>query len=199
MKIIGILFSLYLAILAPAAFGQTTINLFDPVAITLSPTTNPFTFGTKTVYLSCSAGATATVSGLDGGNLIVDNDLTLNNTTICPLPDGCFDGTINDPTAHLGEPVENSYNSVSPIDITSSLISGNNAYNFNLVDRGVVYGSSAIQLTTSCAVVYPVCHKNSRPASVGQFQTLYVGSLKAVNAHIQYHSGDYAGPCEVGD
>ena len=195
MKIRALFLILCGTIFASAAIAQTTTTqLFGPTAITRSPAdaeTNPFTFGTDQVFLTCPAGATATLSGPNGGNLIVDNDLLLNGTTVCPFPDGCFNGTFNDPAANLGQPVENSYNGIAPIDISSSLTEGLNV--FTLVDRGYTYGSSAIELTTTCTVGYPVCHSSGRGRT--KFKTIYVDSQNAVDAHVRNHEGDHAGPC----
>ena len=195
MKIRTLFFVLGLSILASASQAQTTTSLFGPTAITQSPdgtdNEHPFTFGTDVIFLTCPAGATATLSGPGGGDLITDNDLLVNGTTVCPFPDGCFDGTISDPLLNLGQPAETAYNGVAPIDISSSLVEGLNV--FRLVDRGYTYASSAIDLTTTCTVGYPVCHSSGQGRS--KFKTLVVGSLNAVAAHVRNHAGDHAGAC----
>jgi len=186
---------------AQIGFAQTTINLFDPVAITASePSQPPYdfntatAFGTTEIYLYCPTGATATLSGANGGGFIADNFLTVNGTNICPGgPEGsCFSAVTADPRQHLGEPVETSYSPVAPINISSLLTEGNSLYTFNLMDYGYSLGSSEINLTTTCTQVYPVCHRNN--GRTGQ-KTIYVDSLDAVSAHVRH--GDTAGVCST--
>lgn len=188
---------LFVGLLTVSAFGQTTIDLFDPVRITASPggasDDNPFTFLTSTVYLTCPADATATVSGNDGGLLIADNFLRLNGTNICPAGGSCFATTLNDPMQHLGEPAEVSYVGIGPIDISSMLTQGNARYTFTLIDAGYTYASNSIDLNTTCTRTFPVCHRNNGRGKPGQTKTLYVGSQEAVEAHMRH--GDTPGPC----
>jgi hypothetical protein len=186
-------------VMTTISFAQTTINLFDPVAITASePSQPPYDFntatpfGTTSIYLSCPTGATATLSGANGGGFIADNFLTVNGTNICPGgPQGnCFSAVTADPRQNLGQPVETSYSPVMPIDISSLLTEGNSLYTFNLMDYGYALGSSEINLTTTCTQVYPVCHRNNGRRGL---ITIYVDSLDAVAAHVRH--GDTAGVC----
>lgn len=163
------------------------INLFQPVPVTTSPG-GTFTFGTTQIYLSCPMNPTGYITGPGGGDLIVDNYLTVNGMNVCPNGGSCFSDASSLDT---GGPIENTFSGVAPIDISSLLISGNNLYTFNLIDEGVIYGSSEINLATSCTQVYPVCHKDSGKKMQ---KTIYVGSLNAVNAHVTQHD-DTPGPC----
>ena len=182
--------------ITPAVFAQTTIKLFDPVPITVSPfgggPEGVFNFATKQVYLSCAVGSVATLTGPNSGNLIVDDYLLVNGDNVCPNGLGCFNGTIGDPLAFAGQGAELGYNSVAPIDITGNLSSGNRLYTFTLVDIVYSYASTEINLSTSCAQVYPVCHHDSGKKGM---KTIYVDSLNAVNAHLTNHAGDTEGPC----
>jgi len=198
MKIRMMLMMFCVLAMTPMVFAQTTINLFDPVDVTLSPAgtsaANPFTFGETSLFLSCPVGATATLSGPDAGNLIVDNFLTVNGTNVCPDdPNNPFNGSCfsNNFSLNTGGQIEDTFSGVAPIDISSLLITGNNLFTFNLVDAGLIFGSTEINLTTTCSQVYPVCHRNN--GKKGQ-KTIFVGSQNAVNAHVTNH-GDTVGPC----
>jgi hypothetical protein len=195
--------------ITPAVFAQTTIKLFDPVALNYSPSgtssTSPYTFGTTSVYLSCPVNPTGTISGANGGNLTVDDNVTVNGTNICPNGGGCFSGVTDLAFAYAGYgyPIDAFsgalYSSIAPINISSQLTAGINQYTFNLVDGGALYGSTEINLNTNCTVVAapaafpaPVCHRNN--GSSGQ-RTIMVGSQGALDAHLAH--GDTVGPCTV--
>jgi hypothetical protein len=201
---IRIIFAIFcVLVITPAVFAQTTIKLFDPVNITdRGLDTTAYSFGTKSVYLSCPVGATAILSGpeVENGNLIVDNNFLVNGMNICP--GGCFSGTYDNPYYHIDQPVRNAYLPVAPIDISSLLTAGVSQYTFNLMDYGYIYGSSEVSLITTCTQVegypvnqqgYAVCH---RDYGKREQKTIYVGSQNAVQAHLNH--GDTLGPCANG-
>ena len=205
------LMMIFVLAITTGVFAQNTVDLFDPVKITKSPAstvTENFIFGTKQVFLYCPTGTTPTgsVVGENGGGVITDNQIFLNNQNICPNGGDCFAGTNpnNSPFNNIGGDVEDSYNSVGTIDISSLLTTGFNTLNFNLVDRQFsdpnqnLYGSGELNLITSCALIqanedgkYPVCHKPG--GSTEKQKTLYVGSTNAVADHVGH--GDTPGPC----
>jgi len=217
-NIFGMMLAMFCVLaIVPAVFAQTTIRLFDPVAIQPSPGDNfvrkEYIFGTTQVYLACPVNPTGTLSGPNGGDLIVDDQLLVNGTNVCPkvlnddgvlVDGGCISGTVGgDPLAFRGQPAQNGYLPVNPIDISNQLTAGANLYTFNLLDFVYSYGSSEINLTTTCTVFnrtaegFPVCHSNN--GKKGQ-KTIYVDSLEDVNAHLNHHDGrDYVGPCTVGN
>jgi hypothetical protein len=203
----SILISILLIAFATAAAAQNKIKLFDPVSINWSDpnvllNSDPYgMYKSAQVYLSCSSSRqpTATLSGPDGGKLIVDNRLTVNGTNVCPY--NCFAGSTN-PLAHIGMPVEMGYIGLDPIDI-SEQITGTGLYTFNLLDFGQLYGSSSVYLSTSCSIIPiytpregdttstgTVCHRSNGDRGS---QTLTVGG-GALTAHLAH--GDTAGPCE---
>ncbi len=167
---------------------------FQLAPVVISPG-GTFDFGQKQVYLSYPVDATATLSGPNGGNLIVDNLLTVNETNVCPNGGSCFFFNFDLTT---GGPIENTFLGVAPINISDLLTPGANLYTFNLIDQGAVYGNTAIDLTTTCTVFaptsegFPVCHHDN--GKKGK-KTIYVDSLDSVNAHLRNHDGDTAGAC----
>lgn len=189
MRFTAILF--FTVILSVAAFGQTTIKLFDAVPIDSGETATydtAATFATTQVYLSCPSGpiTSAKISGPNGGKFIVDNYLTVNGANVCP--GNCFTGVLDDPMSFLGESMDIPYVGLDPIDI-SGFLSGNGLYTFSAMDYGYTLGSTEVHLTTTCSSVSQVCHRNN--GSTGQ-KTLNVGAA-AVAAHLGH--GDTAGPC----
>jgi hypothetical protein len=196
MKIRVMFLMVCIMAITPAVFPQTTINLFNPVSIHESPfgfgPSGIFNFATKQVYLNCAVGSVGTLSGPDNGNLIVDDYLLVNGDNTCPNNESCFDGLIVDPLPNLGQSAQFAYGSVPPIDISGHLSPGNRSYTFTLVDIVYTYASSEINLSTTCAQVYPVCHHDSGRRGM---KTIFVGSLDAVIAHLSNHDGDTEGPC----
>lgn len=200
---------------AAAGSAQSTIKLFDPIAIGVSDynmimNSTPWgMYRSVQVYLSCptSGKLTSTISGPNGGDFIVDNVLMLNDTNVCS--GNCFSLT-SDPGAHIGMPAETAYQGVRPVNV-SRAITGSGLYTFNLIDSGYTYTTSAVYLTTSCSIIpintppqqdptptptpaptgdgSTVCHRdngNSGP------QTLTVGPA-AVASHLAH--GDTIGAC----
>ncbi len=188
--------------ITPAVFAQTTIKLFDPVNLNADDTiTQPTSFGTNTVYLSCPTAQTGTLSGANGGSLIVDDFLTVNGTNVCPFG-SCFsfadDNSFFTARDFPGVfPVDFFYIGVNPIQI--QLAAGINPYTFNLVNGGGSFGSTEINLTSTCTVVpapqqetFTVCHRNNGSK---EQKTITVGSQAAVDAHLKH--GDTLGACSV--
>jgi|GEM_PF-2729313 len=193
MKIRFMLLMLTLVVTASAAAAQNTVKLFDAVAIDAGAQFGPF--ASTQVYLSCPLGGptNSILSGPDGGQMIVDNVITVNGSTVCGRLRNCFSYTLLDPMKMVGEPVETSYAGVNPINV-SRMITGSGLYTFELYDFGYTFGSTDIYLSSSCGIVtendkVPVCHRNmGRPGT----KTLSVGPA-ALAAHIGH--GDAEGPC----
>ena len=203
-----ILTAFLFAAFSVGAVAQNSIKLFDPVAIGASDpnvllNSNPYgMFKSAQVYLHCptSGRVTSSLSGPNGGDLIVDNMLLVNDTNVCA--GNCFSSVTN-PWGYVGMPVEMSYQGVAPINVSRE-ITGSGLYTFNLLDFGQVYGSSAIYLNTSCSIIpidtpidpdpipgaSVICHRNN--GNNGGQQTLLVGSA-AVSAHLAH--GDTLGAC----
>jgi hypothetical protein len=183
-----------------ACFGavnaQNTMKVFDPTNITTTDTSfawnprTPMVFAARDIYLSCPLGGRpyAYLSGPNNSNLIVDNFFTVNDSSVCPDDWNCFMGVFASPSSALGLPMESAYIGVPPIDI-SSKITGSGVYTFKLSDYSYVYGSSEIDLHTSCSFGSVVCHRNNGKAAP---KTLAVGQ-DAVAAHLAH--GDTEGPC----
>lgn len=210
----SIVITILLLTLAAVASAQNSIKLFDAVPVGASDynvlmNSVPYgVFKSAHVYLSCpsSPKASATLSGPNGGELVVDNFLTLNGTNVCR--GNCFSFSAN-PAVYIGMPVEMAYGGVAPINVGRE-ITGTGLYTFDLLDFGQLYGSSAIYLNTSCSIipidtpptdqvptppVTPVpggnviCHRNNgNNGSV----TLTVGA-PAVAPHLAH--GDTLGAC----
>ncbi len=142
--------------IVPAVFAQTTIKLFQPVNLNADDTiTQPTSFGTTTVYLSCPTSQTGILSGANGGSLIVDDFFTVNGTNVCPngscfsfADDNSFFAARDFPGVF---PVDIFYSGVGPIEI--QLAAGINPYTFNLMNGGGSFGSTEINLTSTCTVV----------------------------------------------
>jgi hypothetical protein len=208
MKIRIMLLTFCLLALTPTLFAQNTINLFQPTPVTQSPpstVSQPFTYGTEQVRLTCPTDGTAfaRLTGEDSGGLIADNYITINGTNICP--DGnCFVRTATSPFPVVGEDVDSDagyYEPVGPINILSFLTAPDGLYTFNLVDAQFsnlsqnVYGNTEINLETNCLIGYPVCHRQGGNGKNVKFKTLYVDSQDSVNAHVRH--GDTPGPCST--
>ena len=207
MKIRMMLAMFFVLAIVPAVFAQTTIKLFDPVFLNADDTiTQPTPFRTTTVNLSCPTAQTGTLSGsgipsgINDGSLIVDDFLTVNGTNVCPNG-SCF-SFADDNSFFVARdfpnlfPVDFFYIGVNPIEI--QLAAGTNPYTFNLVNGGGSFGSTEINLTSTCTVVsapqetFTVCHRNN--GAKGQ-KTITVGSQAAVDAHLEH--GDTLGACSV--
>jgi len=195
-KLLLVLFCLI--VFSPSLYAQNTVKLFDSTAIDMQDPSlllnfdTAVTFGTKEMYLSCPLNPQSTLSGAGGGNLIVDNYLTVNGTNVCPGNpwSSCFDSTLNDPALYLGEIMEVSYLGIPPIDI-SNRITTSGTYTFNVKDYGYTYGNNEIYLNTTCSFVSQVCHRdNGRRGG----KTLTIGA-SAVAAHLAH--GDTEGPCSA--
>ncbi len=189
--------------ITPAVFAQTTIKLFDPVNLNADDTiTQPTSFGTTTVYLSCPTNQTGILSGANGGSLIVDDFFTVNGENVCPNG-SCFSFADDNSFFTARDfpglfPVDFFYGGVGPLEI--QLAAGINPYTFNLVNGGGSYGSTEINLTSTCTVVpappaFPVaiCHQNN--GKKGE-KTIYVDDQESVDAHVRH--GDSVGACASG-
>jgi len=184
-------------VFVPSVLAENTVKLFDPTPIDSADPSVSLTFETSAsfktteIYLSCPLNAQSRLTGPGGGNLIVDNFLTVNGVNVCPGEDGqgnCFDTTLSDPMGFLGEIVEVSYLGIQPLDI-SSHINHSGTYSFSLKDYGYTFGNNEIYLTTTCSFVSQVCHRDN--GRRGQ-KTLTIGA-SAVAAHLAH--GDTEGPC----
>ncbi|HVE56941.1 MAG TPA: hypothetical protein VNB22_08930 [Pyrinomonadaceae bacterium] len=198
MKVKLLLVLFCLVVFAPHAFAQNTVKLFDATPIEMRPSdptlnfNTAVAFGTTEIYLTCPLNPQSNLSGPGGGNVIVDNFLTVNGTNICPGGGeyNCFDYTLNDPMHFLGEIVDVSYFGVAPIDI-SNQITASGTYKFEVKDYGYTFGSNEIYLNTTCSFVSQVCHRdNGRRVE----KTLTIGG-SAVAAHLAH--GDTQGACSA--
>jgi hypothetical protein len=223
MKTLFLTFALLMTF-AGAASAQNSIKLFDPVLIggsdyNMIANARPWgMYKEVQVYLSCptSGRFTSTVSGPNGGNLIVDNALLINGYTICQSTN-CYSSLIQDPGSLLGMPVEMAYEAVSPISVTRD-ISASGLYTFSLVDFGYTFGNTAVYLNTACTIIpvntpeeptptptpspsptpdpntrtggTVICHRDN--GNNGGSQTIEVGG-SAVEAHLAH--GDTLGAC----
>jgi hypothetical protein len=160
--------------------AQTSIQVFGPVNVRPSASnasTNPVTFSSSTLNLTCAAGATATLSSAaGGGNVLVDNNIqittTSGSTTTGPVnvcsggtSDGssqdCFTASYQTP-AGAGELTGQDPDTflapggigggVPPINISGNLQTGSQQLVIGLVDSGGFLASSTIYLNTSCSV-----------------------------------------------
>jgi hypothetical protein len=201
MKIRIIFLMFCIMAITPTVFA-TTLKLFDPVAIAQSTGTfnsidDAVAFGTKEIYLTCPAsGATASITGPNGGGFVIDNFLSVNGVNVCTdwVDNSCFHGLDTDPLPLVGSPVEEAYIPTGPLDISLQLIGGTHLYNFRMMDWGYTLGSSEVDLNTSCVQGIPVCHKDSGKKTD---KTIYVDSPSAVSAHVTQHA-DTTGPCADG-
>jgi len=191
MRIRILILAVLLAASAHLASAQNVIKLFDAVPIGAGQNGIEVVFGSKQVYLSCPSGAfEATLSGRNGGNLVVDNYIMLNGENVCPNGN-CFDSATVDPMLFVGDSVDTSYVGVPPLNV-SGKISGSGLYTFQMMDYGYTLGSSEVYLNTSCSVfstATQICHRNMGNAAP---RTLTVGP-SAIGAHLAH--GDTAGPC----
>lgn len=204
----SILITILLLAFAIAGTAQNTIKLFDAVAVAQSDNnmimnSNPWgMYRSAEVYLSCPASGrlTSSISGPNGGDLIVDNSLLMNGSGLCS--GNCFSSLLATPDANIGMAAETVYRGVAPINVSRE-IQASGLYTFYLVDFGYNYGSSAVYLNTNCSI-YPintpptpeptnggsvVCHRTMGNAGP---LTLNVGA-SAVAAHLAH--GDTIGPC----
>lgn len=201
MKPILLTIAFIILTLGSTANAQYSAKLFDPVAISHSQSgvewslESAVSFRTAEVYLTCPVnGAEATLSGPNGGGLIVDNFLTLNGVNVHAASWDLFNGVFISPWEMIGQPVETSYYPVAPIDISARL-TGTGVYRFDLMDYGDLLGSSAVYLNTNCSLdsTAQVCHRNNGRAGN---RTLTIGE-SAVAAHLAH--GDTLGPCGTGN
>ena len=200
MKLTLLSIALLISTLGSTAGAQTSIKLFDAVPITWSNSSMPWeysssvTYRTKEVYLNCPVDGLAegTLTGPNGGNLIVDNFLAVNGVNVCPI--NCFGGVSTSPFDMIGQPVDGVYNGISPLDVSARL-NGSGVYRFDLMDFGDVFASGEVYLTTNCGLETStqICHRNFGRTGG---KTLTVGE-SAVAAHLAH--GDTAGPCTNGN
>jgi hypothetical protein len=162
------------ACLAPAiiAQAQTSITVLPPVYERLSKatasTTDPDTFSSGVVNLTCPASPSAIISSnqTGTGNILVDNTIFLTVSHVDSAPVGpvnlcpggqtasCFNLNYEDNyQSYLGKDPDTfaATGGVLPIDISSYLTSGSNQVTIDLVDYGVVLASTTIALYTNCS------------------------------------------------
>ena len=193
--------AIFLFLIASTVSAQSTVKLFDAVPITYSDQTVPWayeysvSFKTAEVYLNCPASGAAEgrLTGPNGGNLVIDNFMTINGANVCPF--NCFSGVFASPFEMLGQPVGTAYLGIAPVDISSRL-NGSGVYKFDLMDYGGAMGSNEVYLESNCDLegATRVCHRNN--GRNGGSRTLTIGE-SAVAAHLAH--GDTAGPCSDGN
>jgi hypothetical protein len=166
-----------MALIVPVLSAQNSIQLFGPVNVRASVNGTsydaPNTFNSTTLNLTCPASPTAVLSSLNGGNVLVDNNLQVSTsspsvtgpTNVCTggTSDSTSNGTSQNcfTTAYEG-PAGNgqlagvnpdtlvSTGGVPPIDIHNILASGSNQITISLVDGGGFLASSTVVLNTNC-------------------------------------------------
>jgi hypothetical protein len=162
-----------MALIVPVLSAQNSIQLFGPVNVRASVNGTsydaPNTFNSTTLNLTCPASPTAVLSSLNGGNVLVDNNLQVSTSSpsvtgpsnVCT--GGTSDGTSQNcfTTAYEG-PAGNgqlagvnpdtlvSTGGVPPIDIHNILAPGSNQITISLVDGGGFLASSTVVLNTNC-------------------------------------------------
>src|SRR5262245_52115824 len=201
---LGLAVCVSLALPHPAA-AQQIVNLFDAIPIAEGPffpnealggRGDAEEFGSpRQLYLQCQAGDFASVIGPYAGNgLIVDDFIRVqgpgNEAKNYCMPSSCF-GKATDPQLHIGEPAENAYTPVPPVDVSASLVPCLGLYTFSLTDWAFTNTASSLSLMTSCAVKDKVCHYDN---GKNGHKTLTVGAA-AISAHVGNHAGDYLGTC----
>jgi uncharacterized repeat protein (TIGR01451 family) len=163
-----------IATTASAAFAQS-IQLFSPVNVRVSTSgtssSSPNNFNTTILNLSCPSSPHAVISSsTDGtGNVLVDNYIALGVGTNATPIDICSNGTVegdgqqNCFTSSYGGQANNgglngqdpdnfvSTGGVPALDISSSLTSGTNPVEIDLVDTGGYLASSSLYLVTNCS------------------------------------------------
>ena len=169
---------------SPVLFAQSSIQLFGPVDVRLSQTgtgygANAVAFNSTTLNLTCPASPTAILSSsADGtGNIIVDNNINLtvtsngsstgpanicvggvNGSQVGPLQNCFTQGleTLGGEGVLTGQDPDNfvATGGVPPIDISQSLLPGQEQVKIDLVDQGSGAGfylsSSTLYLDTNC-------------------------------------------------
>ncbi|HTU49797.1 MAG TPA: Ig-like domain-containing protein [Acidobacteriaceae bacterium] len=74
-----------MALIVPALYAQTSIQLFGPVNVraSVNGTTYdaPNTFNSNTLNLTCPASPTAVLSSANGGNVLVDNNIQVSTSS----------------------------------------------------------------------------------------------------------------------
>jgi hypothetical protein len=162
------------------AFAQNGVLVLPPVYVAVSSASatpsNPVTFGTNTVNLTCPAtGISAIVSSTSTGTakVLTDNYITLSvahgtGPTSTPVnicsggvvenggQQDCFTTGYQAPASEgllTGEDPDGAITAeggISPIQIGSYLASGVNAVTLSTVDTGVYLAASSIYLNTNC-------------------------------------------------
>jgi len=203
----SILIVICLLAIVTGATAQNSVKLFDPTHISVSDPNVIMNsdqwgmFDSAEVYLSCSTSGspTSSLSGPNGGQLIVDNALLINRSYVRM---GNWFSSATNPWASIGMPVETVYGGIGPIGV-SHAITGSGLYTFHLVDFSYNYGNSAIYLNTTCSIIpvntppnpdplpsdYVICHRNNGSR---EYRTLTVGG-PAISAHLAH--GDTLGVC----
>lgn len=170
------------ALFASPLFAQNTIQLFGPINVRQSQTnatySNPVTFSTTTLTLSCPASPVAVLSSAPlasttppfpaTANLLVDNNINVSNITNGTGPTNVCTGGVD------SNPFENCFSSyyqanasnalfgtdpdtfvatggVPPIDISNQLSgSATQQIEIDLQDEGGEVASSTLTLNTNC-------------------------------------------------
>jgi hypothetical protein len=192
-------------VLPRTSSAQNTVKLLDPVNIAQSPfwqvpIDEAVDYASKQLYLDCHVGAAATILGpYPNFGLIVDDfirvqspDNTIRNycadNRCFTLPDGA------DPLAYAGQPADVIYGPVDPVDVSSALVPGLGLYTFSLMDYAYSYASSALSLSTTCAIKDKICHYDNGKKA---YKTLTLGAA-AIPAMLNTHPQDYLGACTDG-
>ncbi len=199
-KLIAAAFAMSLATFAHA---QVETKLFDakPVTCTNNPAATPATgcdysypsdysaiYAQTSVALYCWEGASVTVSGREGGGLVVDNVLNVNDQSVTGFAGWSYPTAWNDP-ASLGADAYAAYNTIAPVTVLPVAAYGWNFLQLDLVDEGGVYANTELWLNATNCTLAPkltLCHKG---------KTITI-SNDAVKAHIDH--GDSVASLNVG-
>ena len=173
------LFSCLIAF-TPTMEAQNSIHLFGPVNVRVSPTdasySNPYAFNSNTLNLTCPDSPVAVLSSSANtlptsstGNVLVDNEIVVTNLTTSNSPLNVCKGGVDSGTStascftagYQGPAGAGSLTGVdpdtlvatggvSPIDISSQLVSGSQQLKIDLVDDGGYLTGSTVYLNTNC-------------------------------------------------
>lgn len=196
--------------------GTTTIaNMIPPNG--KLPIVGATEVATASAFVDCSAttAPAATITGPAipfGGWFFVDNFFTITTTAVFNMVQagasterqytcryefdgkGCFNafnGNSQD-NGNIGKPAIDYYSPIPPVDVSASMVPGvTQVLQVDLMDAGVMYGHSEINLSTTCIVpvVTTLCHQPGTPAQ----KTMYNLPNSSVPGHLDH--GDKLGAC----
>lgn len=165
------LFAILMGLLFPVSAFAESIQIFEatPVSYTyLNPISNfaageannygkLWAFAQKEISLTCSDFPLVTLSApvSEGGSVIVDNIMYVNDTNVCDLgsagpgvvgPAGVYNCFRSGTSAYVGNPIQNTFSGIGVVNISGLIPSGTSTVVFSLKDWGSVYGNTSLIL-----------------------------------------------------